>query len=180
MSTSEILAFPNWYCLQVSEGKEEKTIASVYKLLLSKQEFSLIRSISFKVPRSEGAQILFPGYVFLRCELTAELYNFLSEIFNSISAWIKWISKKRYSRIKKGEEFFNAKPLFSYYERVTTNVTKSEAFVVLENLIPNSPVEIFSGPFKSFKGIFKSIVNEEEVSVSILILGRLVDVIIRV
>jgi|GEM_PF-2446146 len=160
-----------WYIIQTYAKAEEKAAerikedaekmglsSSIKELYMPKERFATINKLGKQVIKERS---VYPGYVFVHCDLNAHLHNLIKNVdkvsgFLTISAGGKpvEISIKEITGIKEQSEASMTKEM-------------KEEFRVGET------IEIRDGTFGGFHGTIKDVDNKQKVyQVEVTILGR--------
>lgn len=157
-----------WYILNVMAGQEQK-IADVIRSLIGK---SLGEEVSdaivpckkvVKIKKGQKVQEdqkLFPGYVFVKANLSSDAYN----IINAIPKSMSFLGGKNHPQPVAESKM---KDIFSLLSTENVATSKAQIFEVGETL------NIIEGPFESFSGSVENYDAEKQrVRISVLIFGR--------
>lgn len=176
----------SWYCLQVADKAEEKVVTRIYQSMPKYLDDYIIDSIEFKVPKDNDGNPLYPGYIFMYCELSFDIV----ETMKSVPYWIRFLDKVDYTRRKNSKgELGTAFPVVWNEESLSIKDKKSIALddvplnkaVIELNLIVETLYKIQSGPFAGFTCMFKKLqYNERKASVVIKLFERPTEVVIDV
>ncbi len=157
-----------WYILNVMAGQENKIAVEVKSMIMrgslgqnvievlvpSKQVFKIKKG-----QKVQETQKLFPGYVFIKANISSEAYNAL----NSIPKVIGFLGGKNSPEAvtdAKMQDILN---------------TSSEQTVSNKNLVfeTGETLNVIEGPFESFSGVVEEFdAEKQKVKISILIFGR--------
>ncbi|MBQ7191731.1 MAG: transcription termination/antitermination factor NusG [Paludibacteraceae bacterium] len=162
-----------WYVLRAISGKENKVkeyidsalvTSSLFReyvsqVLIPKEKVVVLRGGK----RTVKERNLYPGYVFVECDLKDESYPLLRNIPNVLG----FLSDDRTS--------YKAAPVSqAEINRIVGNVEESEQNVKMEEtFLSGEKVKVVDGPFNGFNGVVQEVLQEKhKVKVVVTIFDR--------